>query len=299
MRRRMLLLVLLVVFGALTPVPGTAAPDRPVTLRVMSYNIHSGIGAGGELDLERTANTIRNSGVDVVALQEVDVHWDARSEFADQARELAGELGMRVFFAPIYDRPGDTPAGPREQFGVAVLSRHPIMRARNHEITRLSTQDPGAEPEAAPGFAEVTVLAHGRPVHVYATHLDFRPDPAVRARQVEDMLRIMGTDGPRARQVLLGDFNATPAAPELAPLFARYGDAWRAAGGDGFTYPADTPESRIDYVTHSAGLAPRAASTLDSKASDHRPVTAELALVPRQARGAQPERAANTMTLSR
>lgn len=277
MRRRMVLVVLLLgTFAALLPANAGAA--EPPRLRVMTYNIHAGIGTDGKLDLQRTANTIRNSGVDVVALQEVDVHWDARSDFADQATELAKATHMGVYFAPIYDLPGAAPDVPRKQFGVAVLSRFPIAATANHQIARQSTQDHGAEPTQAPGFAEATVLADGTPVHVYATHLDFRPDPAVRDQQVEDMLRIMTEDGPDARQVLLGDFNATPDAPELAPLFARLQDAWQAAKSDGFTYPAQDPTARIDYVTHSAGIRAKAASTLDSTASDHRPVTASLVL---------------------
>lgn len=280
MRARMLPLVLLLgLIGALLPA-GTAAgsqgAQQTVSLRVMSYNIHSGIGTDAALDLDRTARTIRGSGADIVVLQEVDVRWDARSDYADQVRELARKLRMWASFAPIYDEPGQKPGDERRQFGVAILSKHPILFARNHEITRLSTQDPEAGPEPGPGFAEALVLVAGRLVHVYATHLDFRPDPGVRTAQVADMLRIMRQDGPFARQLLLGDFNATPDSPELAPLWSKLEDAWQVADGAGLSYPADKPTDRIDYVTANGRFTPRAASTVDSLASDHRPVTAEL-----------------------
>src|SRR3954470_16432851 len=80
-----------------------AAPPGP--LRVLTFNIHTGIGEDGRLDLARTAAAIHASGADIAGLQEVDVHWAARSGFADQAAELARMLDMRVFFAPIYDLP--------------------------------------------------------------------------------------------------------------------------------------------------------------------------------------------------
>lgn len=252
---------LLVVLLLLT---GAPAPPPPGPVRVLTFNAHSGIGPDGALDLARTAGAIRASGADIVGLQEVDVRWSARSDFADQAADLARALGMRVFFAPIYDLPGQ----PRRRFGVALLSRFPLLRAENHEITRHSTQD--STVGRAPGFAEAVVLVRGRPVHVWVTHLDFRPDPAVRARQVADMLAIVPDHG---RHVLLGDFNAEPGAPELAPLRQRF-----TLADTGPTSPSDAPRLTLDHVLVSPGLRVRAAEALATTASDHLPVLAELAL---------------------
>jgi endonuclease/exonuclease/phosphatase family metal-dependent hydrolase len=263
--------LLLAMLSFLLATPASAAPP-PVTLRVLSYNIHTGIGADGALDLARTADAIRATGADVVALQEVDVHWDARSDFRDQAHDLADMLRMRVFFAPIYDLDPLTPGAPRRQYGVAVLSRFPVLHTENHEITRLSTQDSNPVPAPAPGFAEAVVLVRGVPVHVYSTHLDYRPDPAVRAMQVADTLRIMSDD--RGPQVLLGDFNAPHEAPELAPLWTVLTDA----APDGDTYPAQAPTKRIDFVTVSEGVRVRSARVPETLASDHRPVLAELSV---------------------
>jgi endonuclease/exonuclease/phosphatase family metal-dependent hydrolase len=273
-RSRVLIAVLLLagafVAGA---APAAAAPGVP--LRVMNYNIHAGIGSDGVLDLERTAAVIRDSGADVVGLQEVDVHWDARSDFRDEATDLARALHMWVFFAPIYDLPPNNAGEPRRQYGVAVLSRHPIVHTENHDITRLSTQEPNPVPKPAPGFAEAVVLVRGVPVHVYATHLDYRPDPQVRQMQVADTLRIMGEDPRGSAQLLLGDFNAKPDAPELAPLWTVVHDAWTGAD-PGLTYPAEAPAQRIDYVTGSARVTATGAQVLDTLASDHRPVLADL-----------------------
>src|SRR5262245_3776891 len=148
-----------VVLSFLVTVPAAAAPAhyRTVTLRVMSYNIRTGISSDNVLDLERTADTIRTAHPDVIAVQEVDVHWAERSEFKDQAHELGRLLRMRVFFAPIYDLDPLTPGAPRRQYGVAILSRLPMPHTANREITRLSTQDSNPVPAPAPGFAEAVV----------------------------------------------------------------------------------------------------------------------------------------------
>ncbi len=253
--------------------PAEAIKPRTVHLRVATYNIQAGMGADGVFDLDRTAAAIVALDADIIGLQEVDVHWNARSRFTDVASELAQRLEMRVFFAPIYSLDPLSEDAQRREFGVAVLSRLPIVSTENHEITRLSTQEPNPVPKPAPGFPEVVVSARGIRVHVYNTHLDYRTNPAVRAAQVADMLAITGAD--RGPKILLGDFNAIATAPELAPLWTGFADAWGDAAG-GETYPAATPDRRIDYITASAGTRFCGAQVVDTLASDHRPVVAEL-----------------------
>lgn len=261
-----------VLVAALSAGVATAEPARDI--RVLSYNIHTGIGADGRLDLTRTARVITASGADIVGLQEVDVRWSARSGYADQAAELARLTGMHVFFAPIYDLAPEPGRTERRRYGVALLSRFPILRTENHSLTRLSTVNPNPTPRPAPGFGEAVLSAQGRVVHAYVTHLDYRADPGVRATQVGETLRILDGDPAGSRQVLTGDFNAEPGAGELAPLWRRLTDSWTKP--DGFTYPAQAPVTRIDYVATAGGLRPLAARVLDTQASDHRPVLAEL-----------------------
>jgi endonuclease/exonuclease/phosphatase family metal-dependent hydrolase len=256
----------------------TARPDgRAVDVRVASYNIGAGAGMDGQFDVERQIDTLRKIDADVLSLQEVDVHWDARSEWRDLAAEIANGLGMRVFFGHIYELEPPAPGEPPREFGIAMLSRYPILSAENHEITRHSTQT--GEIELLPGFPEIVVNVKGAHVHVYGTHLDFREDPAIREAQVADMLEIMAADAGR-RQILLGDFNARPDAPGLAPLWRQVGDAWLLARerDDGFTYPADVPDRRIDYVTFSPDMRVRDARVPRTLASDHRPVVADLTI---------------------
>src|SRR4051794_20131359 len=256
--------------------PAQAAPDaRGVRLRVMSYNIQAGAGADHVFDLERQARTIEAEHPDIVGLEEVDVHWATRSDYVDEATWLARRLRMRVFFAPIYDLPPDRPGAPDREFGVAVLSRFPILRAANLPITRLSTQVPDPVPAPAPGFPEVLVNARGTRIWVYATHLDYRGDPSVRTAQVTDMRALMARR--HGRKLLLGDFNAEPDATELAPLWTRLSDALTEAGRRTTpTWPADAPVKRIDYVTFSPGVRAVDATVPDTLASDHRPVVADL-----------------------
>ncbi|PZT75461.1 endonuclease/exonuclease/phosphatase family protein [Streptomyces sp. AC1-42W] len=282
-RRTVEVLVAAGLLGAALAPPATAStgpgPGASVPLRVATYNIHAGAGTDGVFDLDRQVAALRALDADVIGLQEVDVHWGARSEWRDLAGELARRLGMRVSFAPIYSLAPAAEGEPEREFGVAVLSRYRIVSAENHELTRLSTQDPNPVPAPAPGFGEVVLKVRGLPVHVYATHLDYRGDPSVRIAQVADTRRIMAEDreserGP-VRQILLGDFNAPPAAPELAPLWRELTDAEPGAP----TYPALDPVLRIDYVAVSKDtVRVRDAAVAETLASDHRPVVADLSL---------------------
>ena len=270
---------------ATTSAPAAAAVP-PVRAVVATYNIHAGAGTDNVYDLDRTAAAIRALDADVVGLEEADVHWGDRSRFDDTVAELGRRLGMQTAFAPIYSLDPTTPGAPRREYGVALLSRHPIVAVENHDVTRLSTQDANPVPSPAPGFLEATVQIRGARTHVYVTHLDYRGDPTVRRLQVADTLATLDDDPEGANQVLLGDFNAAASAPELAPLWTRLTDAWAAApvrvGEPGLSYPAIGPTKRIDFVTTSPGIDVVDASTAHDPAllgaSDHRAVSATVLL---------------------
>ncbi len=276
---RLRCLVLVALVAACTAPAGAGRPPAtqpanaasPLTLRVMTYNIHAGTGG-----LDSIAAVIRAATPDVVGLQEVDVHFSARSGFADQARMLAQATGMHVRFAHIYELPPAQTGAPPREYGVALLSRHPVRDVRNHVMPRLSTVEEESEPRPRPGFLEAVLDVHGTPVRVFNTHLDYRGDPRVRIMQVAATLEILGGDD--RPTVFVGDLNARPDAPELQPLLARLHDAWRRQEAPGFTFPADAPDRRIDYVLHSAHFDVIDARVLGTTASDHRPVLAVLRL---------------------
>jgi endonuclease/exonuclease/phosphatase family metal-dependent hydrolase len=234
----------------------------------MTYNIHF-----GDPDLSKIAEVICAAEPDVVALQEVDVHFSERSGFADQAAEIASKCGMEFRYGPIYDMPPLEPGKPNRQFGPAILTRFPVVSWKNHLLTRLSTQAEGP-PTPMPGFLQVTLDVAGTEVDVFSTHLDYRRDPAVRTAQVAEMLAILGT--PSRPTILMGDMNAGPGQEELAPLFARLRDAWAGHTDPGNTVPVDAPTNRIDYIFLAGPLRAASARVLDTTASDHRPVVAEL-----------------------
>jgi endonuclease/exonuclease/phosphatase family metal-dependent hydrolase len=240
---------------------GSATPRGAArTLRVMSYNVHVGIGVDKQLDLRRVADVISRERPDLVGLQEVDVGV-ARTNRVDQLAELARLTGLHAAFAPNLEYQGGW-------YGVAVLSRFPILRT-GHELF-----DHLREAERR-GLLRVEVEVGRRRLSFATTHLDYRHADN---RRFETEQLLAALSGVRRPLVVAGDFNDEPSGDSYKLMLTRFNDAWAAAPphDGGLTYPADTPVKRIDYVFHSAALRARRAWVVASVASDHRAVMAEL-----------------------
>ncbi|HEY7598117.1 MAG TPA: endonuclease/exonuclease/phosphatase family protein [Actinophytocola sp.] len=256
--------LLLVTVSLALATPAAASPAPPVT--VLSFNIHHAAGVDGVFDLDRLATEIRDSGADVVGLQEVDRHYGDRSSWTDEPAELSRRLGMHVVFGANLDLEPPAPGEPRRQYGTAILSRYPIVSWRN---TLLPKGDPAEEQR---GLLSAVLVVHGHRLRFMTTH--FQHDSAV-ARELQATEVASHVRASREPVVLTGDLNAPPDKPEVTTLTAILTDTFASAGqGDGFTHPADAPTARIDYVL--AALRPVRSTVLATESSDHRPVRTTL-----------------------
>ena len=244
-----------------------APTDSSVThLRVMSYNIrHANPPSNkGVVELETIANVIRKESVDLVALQEVDVNI-ARSGNVNQAKALAGLLGMHYYFAKAIDFGGG-------DYGVAILSRYPLTDTRKVAL-----------PEEAEAQAEDRVLAlatvqlpGGQLVRFGSTHLDVLSS-ANRLQQVQTINAIAKSE--QMPFILAGDLNDLPDSPALAALDETFQRTCQSNCAP--TFPQDQPDRIIDYIVFSRASKLMVVSqhvVPESYASDHRPVVAVLEL---------------------
>src|SRR5215470_3969068 len=90
-------LILLLLVPASTAVPPAAPAVFKKTLRIMTYNIHVGVGMDKKLDLQRIADVINKEKPDLVGLQEVD-RGVKRTEGIDEIAELAAMTRMDYAF---------------------------------------------------------------------------------------------------------------------------------------------------------------------------------------------------------
>lgn len=256
------------------PAPG---PDQPpIPVRLVTFNIHHGVGDDGRHDLPRLATVLAAADADVISLQEVDRHFGDRSENVDQALLLARALDMQLAWGPAIDEP--RPGGkPRGEYGNALLSRLPILISDVHRLPG------GGEPRCA---LRTMIELDGGALWVTSTHLSRKGGD--RAAQVAALADLH--TGSMETGVVVGDFNAEPDAPELAAMRQRFGDAWELANerddrsgwkfwqhDEGNTHPARSPNRRIDQAWVTQGVAVAAAQVLDGGgASDHLPLMVDL-----------------------
>jgi endonuclease/exonuclease/phosphatase family metal-dependent hydrolase len=239
----------------------------PLTLTLLSYNIHSGVGLDGVLDLDRIADVIAASGADVVGLQEVDRHRRERSRFEDQPGLIAERLGFHLAYAANLDDDPTHPGGPRAQYGTALLSRLPLEGSTNTLLPCF----PRSEQR---GLLDATVRVDGASLRVLGTHLQWDSETE-RTRQAQAIVASLD-DRPT---VLLGDLNTTPGTPAYRCLAGGLEDAWAVVGeGAGHTFEAEPPPRRIDYVWVGGGVRAVSARVLPSIASDHHALRVEVVL---------------------
>lgn len=210
--------------------PKTNPANSPQRITVVSYNIHHGEGIDGRLDLERIAAVIRETGADLVSLQEVDQSV-SRSANVDQPQAFAKLLEMHVAFGGNIDLQGG-------KYGNAVLSRFPIVGSKNHLLPNTG----GGEQR---GILEVDVeLPQGGQLKFLATHLDHRSDPAQRLDSAKFINQAFTTKT-KYPVCLTGDLNAVPDSSVL-DVFKKH---WTLAENqNGPTIPVDTPKHKIDYI---------------------------------------------------
>lgn len=251
---------------AMAPGPGPdAAPDAAI--RVLVYNIHAGTDADGRDNLARVAELVTRTGADLVLLQEVD-RVTERSGRVDQLAELERRTGFHGAFGRTLDYQGGG-------YGIAVLSRWPIASDSLYPLRVEPAQERAGGSYEPRGALQVRVDGPSRPLGVVNTHLDASRDDHYRRQEVEGVLE--AADDVRARAtwtVVGGDFNAEPGTATIQRMAAvGWTDAWAECGdGDGFTFSADEPVKRIDYLFLAPGLTCTSAEVLDNRTSDHRPL---------------------------
>lgn len=245
--------------------------------RLITYNIHRAIGLDRRFRLDRIVDILADHDVDIVLLQEVD-EGVPRSRRMNLAKTLAEELAY-----PYYAM-GHNVSLRKGRYGNATLSRYPIIRERNIDLTvaerkrrgcQHTTIDLGSGPEA------------GRHLEVFNLHLGLNArerqrQAGILARSQEIMTLETGTPC-----LLGGDFNDWRS---LLRAFFVEGMGFRCATDRNAetglkairTYPSFSPRGALDRIYYRGGLrlisAGRCRHQTARIASDHLPVIAAFEL---------------------
>jgi endonuclease/exonuclease/phosphatase family metal-dependent hydrolase len=262
-----------------------AGAELPCEIRVVTYNIHHGVGTDKKFGLERIAKLLMAEKPDIIALQEVD-QGTKRASGVDQPAEFARLMGMKAVFGRNIPFEGGG-------YGTAVLTRLPIRSSKSVKLKSFYADTPKHKEQR--GVQVLELGKRGEPGLLFlCTHLDYRPPDEERmnsAKTINELIRKYG--GKPA--IIAGDFNATP---ESGPI-REFEKEWKVAGGDGadakpqaaggdvdakdakaiLTFPADKPDRWIDYVMYRPAKKWKVVEVRvldEAVASDHRPVLTVL-----------------------
>ncbi|ACV64231.1 Endonuclease/exonuclease/phosphatase [Desulfofarcimen acetoxidans DSM 771] len=226
-------------------------------IKILSFNIQSGMGMDNRRSLSRIAWVIKCSGADLVGLQETDKYMK-RSCFSSQARKLARLLGMHYVFG------GACKPAFFSRFGNTILSKYPI---KGHKNTLL----PGTGEQRA--LLDVLININNKKIRFCNTHLGL--STSSRQKQVNKIIELLGEI--QLPTILTGDFNTTPNDPVIEQLRAcleRKSVSTESKNNDLKTYPSDRPSEKLDYIFLSAHWKEICQTTLPGQASDHLPLLA-------------------------
>jgi endonuclease/exonuclease/phosphatase family metal-dependent hydrolase len=243
-------------------------------IRIVTYNIHRAIGVDRRFKPERIVRILHHHNPDLVLLQEVD-EGVPRSRELDMARELAAELGFAHFAV------GHNVSLRKGRYGNATLSRYPILRERNIDLSV-----PGGWIRRGCQHTSIAVLP-GRPaLEVFNLHLGL--SARERDRQVELLAHSseFASLGPEVPCLVAGDFNDWRSL--LRTRFTNgLGFHCATDGRTGrhrplATFPAFSPRGGLDRIYYRGPLrllgVRRCRLQVARVASDHRPVIAEFQL---------------------
>jgi endonuclease/exonuclease/phosphatase family metal-dependent hydrolase len=214
-------------------------------VRVATFNIRRGLGIDGVIDLDRTAEAIRATGAEVVALQEVDRNLP-RSGRVDQPSELGYLAELPVEFRATLRR-------ARGEYGIALLGAR-LEAIEWVRLPRLGREEPRG-----------LLVALREGLWICSTHLSTSPE--ARALQLRTIAEVVsGLEGPA---VLTGDLNA--GGRELGSL----GRAGLVPGPPLRTFRG-LAARQIDHILTAPAVTLERAWTVPTNASDHLPLVADL-----------------------
>lgn len=198
-------------------------------VRVMIWNVWWRFGGAWRERERGIMATLRQVRPDIVGLVET---W--AGDGTTQAERLAEALGgMATAYAstplPPAPDPPEEPSQAGIDVGIGLLSRWPIAATEVHEL-------PHAHRPGPPPTALLATLDHPRgPLRVIVACIEWEPRYAADQLAQSRALAALATD-PRLDGdlpvLLVGDLNADPNQPELAPLLDVLVDTWTAGGGD-------------------------------------------------------------------
>ena len=246
--------------------------------RVITYNIHRAIGLDRRFQPERIINILKDHNADIVLLQEVD-DGAPRSRQQNMAKEIAQELGYPHYVS------GHNVSLRKGRYGNATLSRYPITRERNIDLTIGRRKRRGCQHTTL-----AVDMGTAQPVNLDVFNLHLGLSPLERQKQAGILMRSREfmNIGANSACIVGGDFNDW--LSRLRALFTVGMSLDCATDRETKlrtrpikTYPSFAPQGGLDRIYYRGNI--RFLSALACQhasariASDHLPIIADFDLL--------------------
>ncbi|KKW45887.1 MAG: hypothetical protein UY98_C0035G0005 [Candidatus Kaiserbacteria bacterium GW2011_GWA2_58_9] len=223
-------------------------------LKVLSWNIWL------DGDIDAVVGCINDADADIIGLQEV-----IPERPANVLKSLEKMGYMNVFSKVMESRNAGL------DMGNAIFTKHKILEHKTHVLSDTERR-----------LAEQAVINIGGKIfdvfntHLLHTHQKYSP---IQNMQIEKLISLL----PRERTIAMGDFNATPDSdtiqkmskvlvntdPSNAPTWSVYPEGCK-------TCNPQSIDTRLDYIFVSKDLQAHSPVVMQSKASDHLPISAVI-----------------------
>lgn len=191
---------------------------------------------------------------DAIALQEVLQH----ETLPNQAQTIATALGYRYVFV------STDPTDQARRYGNALLTRHPILAQDWKKLEPLDDSRTALH---------LRVAIDGRAVNLYDTHLHWTDEGgAIRRQQVSGLLDFIAATRDGAPSIVMGDFNAETAAPELQALSKDFVEAYAVL------HPQSQTDPKARSTLNLAYFAPKHIDQIFLRRDAFEPLQAQIIL---------------------
>ncbi len=230
--------------------------------RLITYNIHSGIGTDKKQDYRRIGNFLAESGADIVLLQEMDTRPDDR-KIEQDVKDICADKVFELASSPALNEDSGW-------YGNAVLSRYPIISSETLDVS----QD-GFQPR---NIQTVIVKTHKGLLTVINTHKGLkkrerRSQFALLHEYIEERMKLLPSP-----LVLGGDFNEWQF---FTTAFKALNDILKPSKV-GATFPSKFPLFSLDRIWTTNDIVVHRCKRLKNGKtkiySDHLPVQVDMQL---------------------
>lgn len=229
-----------------------------MNLKVLSWNIWM----DGYFD--QISDFLKKTNADIICLQEV--------KDDDPKRDVIGYLhglGYQHVFSPVEKK------WDQEIFrdGPAIFSKYKIIKSQIYVLSKIDSRV----------GLRADIQVEDKVLHIFSTHLvhTHQKESKIQNEQSSNLIKVL----PHERTILMGDFNATPNSQTIKNLQEVLIDCDQRSTPTWSVYPEGcetcNPQGismRLDYIFTSKDIAVKSFEVVNSKGSDHLPISAVISL---------------------